>query len=1009
MKKIFITFIVVMSLFVVHQTAHAATFTVDSLLDTADNNIGDGICDDGNGNCTLRAAIAEAKFIPGGDDVITITVNGTLSLSSPLPTLNEAGLSIIGPGSSNFTIDSSSLIGGVFLVYETNNVTISGLKITGVPEGGVEVTNTDNSSFEDIVVIGDGVSPSGTLMQISGGSHNTFDDCHVSEGHLGFRIWSGATYNTITNSSSDNNRHSGLTIYGADNNTVTNNIITDTSVDFGMFVIFGSEDNLIEGNTITGHNLSGITMGGTEGDTDLVENNIIRNNTISNNGSGMSMTGFGVVNNTIQDNTISNNESNGIDIGSATPGENIGNIIIGNTINNNDDNGISTVGALDVTIGGTGEDEGNIITGNGSNGIYVSDAQDIVIQSNVISGNTLEGVTITGDSQNITIKGNFIGVLADGTTVSANGQNGIDIRGGTGYTIGGLMSVPTDRNIIVGNTQTGISSIQNASDITISGNVISGNEQGGMQMEFSDDIVIQGNYIGLDISGTEALLNNGSGLDLTDISNATIGGTTNILRNYFAGGERGITLEADTQPLDTPILIIGNYLGLNINGEVTGSGGNGGIQVNGEASGVTIGGTGPNEGNVVAGVVDGGFGIGVNLGGVGTRVFGNKIGTNPAGVPADGYGNDVGILAIGGGGGLISNQIGGINTGEGNIVAGNTVGGVLLVSFEGDSFSGMSVLGNSIFDNNGAEIDLSQLTEEFSFISQGPTANDAGDADVGPNQYLNTPVISAINTATGVISYSADLPAGTYRIEFFRNPTSGDYGEGEEFVGYDTLVSTGTNKTDTVTLSLEVGDVITATATEDLGEDTFGSTSEFSASAHTTSDVDDTPDPEPEPEPAPRRSSGGGTFFACRDLTATNYSGFGVSRPSLCIYAQTASIISNTQEIAQILGSGSCPANKIITHFMKKGDRDGRYGAYSKQVVTEVKLLQSHINRILAARYAQASGPEDGIFGVFTQQGVTRLQQALNDVLKPQKPLVIDGIVGPFTRDAINNSCGIQS
>lgn len=94
---------------------------------------------------------------------------------------------------------------------------------------------------------------------------------------------------------------------------------------------------------------------------------------------------------------------------------------------------------------------------------------------------------------------------------------------------------------------------------------------------------------------------------------------------------------------------------------------------------------------------------------------------------------------------------------------------------------------------------------------------------------------------------------------------------------------------------------------------------------------------------------------------------------------------------------------------MKIKDRNGRYSAYGKQVISEVALLQAHINRILAAQYSQASGPEDGIFGVLTKQGVQRLQQALNDVLKPQKLLVIDGIVGPYTRDAINNSCGIQS
>jgi len=68
--------------------------------------------------------------------------------------------------------------------------------------------------------------------------------------------------------------------------------------------------------------------------------------------------------------------------------------------------------------------------------------------------------------------------------------------------------------------------------------------------------------------------------------------------------------------------------------------------------------------------------------------------------------------------------------------------------------------------------------------------------------------------------------------------------------------------------------------------------------------------------------------------------------------------------------------------------------------------LQGHVNRILGSEYKEAAGPIDGIFGPLTKQGVERLQEALNTILKPNSPLVIDGIVGPFTRAAINDSCG---
>lgn len=74
--------------------------TVDSTLDTPDANIGDGICDDGDGNCTLRAAIAEANSNPdastinfnitGTADFTNNSQNGyTIKPTSQLPNITE--------------------------------------------------------------------------------------------------------------------------------------------------------------------------------------------------------------------------------------------------------------------------------------------------------------------------------------------------------------------------------------------------------------------------------------------------------------------------------------------------------------------------------------------------------------------------------------------------------------------------------------------------------------------------------------------------------------------------------------------------------------------------------------------------------------------------------------------------------------------------------------------------------------------------------------------------------
>src|SRR3954468_19623754 len=51
-------------------SAHAAaTFVVNSTSDTADASVGDGVCADASGGCTLRAAIQEANAAAGTDTI----------------------------------------------------------------------------------------------------------------------------------------------------------------------------------------------------------------------------------------------------------------------------------------------------------------------------------------------------------------------------------------------------------------------------------------------------------------------------------------------------------------------------------------------------------------------------------------------------------------------------------------------------------------------------------------------------------------------------------------------------------------------------------------------------------------------------------------------------------------------------------------------------------------------------------------------------------------------------
>ena len=49
--------------------AQAGAFIVDSTADAVDAHPGDGVCDDGTGSCTLRAAIMEANSLAGLDTI----------------------------------------------------------------------------------------------------------------------------------------------------------------------------------------------------------------------------------------------------------------------------------------------------------------------------------------------------------------------------------------------------------------------------------------------------------------------------------------------------------------------------------------------------------------------------------------------------------------------------------------------------------------------------------------------------------------------------------------------------------------------------------------------------------------------------------------------------------------------------------------------------------------------------------------------------------------------------
>lgn len=143
---------------------------------------------------------------------------------------------------------------------------------------------------------------------------------------------------------------------------------------------------------------------------------------------------------------------------------------------------------------------------------------------------------------------------------------------------------------------------------------------------------------------------------------------------------------------------------------------------------------------------------------------------------------------------------------------------------------GNAIQQNSIFSNYGLGIDL--VTGSSHVAVFGVTANDPCDADPGPNNFQNFPVITSAAISGGSATVQGSLnstASATFTIEFFASstPDPAGNGEGQTYVGSTTVTTDGgCNGGFNVVLPVPTGQsVITATATNLATFDT----SEFSA------------------------------------------------------------------------------------------------------------------------------------------------------------------------------------
>ena len=485
-----------------------ATFTV-----TNTNDAGPG---------SLRQAITDANAAAAPPHNINFAIPGAgvqtiapLSILPPItaPVIINATSQTGFAGIPLIQLSGNNTVGnGLILAAGSGGSTVRGLIINGFTTAGISVESNGNTVSGNYI----GLDATGTLPR--------------PNGVFGLVIQSGATGNII----------GGL-------NPGDRNVISGNTT-FGVIIAGGS--NSVLGNFI-GTNAAGTAAVANIGAGVVIQeaaNNIVGGSTaaarniISGNGTGTVISGTAAINNQLLGNYI------GTDVS--------GNNAVANSV------GVAVQGsANNNTIGGSATGAGNVISGNANSGISIvdnsssnavqanfiglnaagttlSNGAGVVIDNginntiggntaavrNIISGNVGSGISISGvGATGNSVRGNFIGTNTAGTAAIANGGFGVAITANaTNNTIGGD-STASERNVISGNSSSGV--------------IINAGATGNF---------VRGNFIGVGTDGTTAVANSAPGV-LVDSSNNAIGGTAPGLGNTIANNAiAGVTVNSGT-------------------------------------------------------------------------------------------------------------------------------------------------------------------------------------------------------------------------------------------------------------------------------------------------------------------------------------------------------------------------------------------------------------------------------------------------------------------------------
>ncbi len=616
------------------------------------------------------------------DDYIGIDASGSVAAGNYDGILDDAGSNTIGNDVISGNTNAGIVISGGSHDLVHNNYVgtdATGLKGLGNPVG-IAIQNASALN-----TIGGSVGGVGNIISANSTAGIDIDGTGTTQNFVSSN-WIGTESNGVNGLSNG----VGIAIFGGS----TANTIGTT--------------NSGAGNVISGNATAGISISDPGTSQNLVVGNFIGTNT---SGAVALANADGIVDesggNTIRGDVVSGNSSIGIFLEDATS-----DLVTGNMI------GIDTTGSVAVggqsaggvvildpsasnTIGGTTAAARNIISGNAGYGVETSGASSNVIEGNYI-GTDATGSVAVGNQKGVVILLNSGSNTVGGTVagarnvISGNTSDGVDVEGtGTQLNLvaGNFIGTDSTGKKALGNAGVGVYVYISATSNTIGGtsaaarNIIAASSispYSGVEIYQAASNVVEGNYIGTDVTGSVALGNN-AGVEIEGgaVSNI-IGGTVAGAGNVISGNTSdGIDIDGSGTAGN---LVAGNLIGTDATGKIALGNSNVGVFIFSGASGNIVGGTSAAARNIIS--ASGSAGI-VFDGTSGNLFEGNYVGTDITGSVA--LGNKA--VAVGLQDASPSNTIGGTVAGARNLISGNLADGIDL---SGAGTSSNLVAGNYI-------------------------------------------------------------------------------------------------------------------------------------------------------------------------------------------------------------------------------------------------------------------------------------------------------------------------